>query len=233
LRRGNKNKTAGELSIKAASDKTKYQSMEVAMALTADIEEQLYICAANHNPIFAEEEYCIGYVLATDPLIHNVMRRKFFAMLYLPSPRPSQTIFLYNKTLGRIVKRLWCLPNAMTMAELSSAKNVHPSWGRMKGWCDAFFKLQFWPYIRKESGTDMLSETEYLQRYRKELIAASPNQVNPLFTEPLDPVQAMINKVIHSDNIVLSKDILDHSGQTQNPDGDIGGHIPQHRPIMF
>src|ERR1051326_7804342 len=135
------------------------------------------------------------------------MRRKFFAMLYLPSPRPSQTIFLYNKRASTITKRLWTLPNAATMAELSECAIVHPTWKQMKGWCDAFFNFTFWPYIRKESGIDMLSESEYLNRHRKELIAASPNQVNPLFTEPLDPVQAMVNKVIHSDNIVLSKNV--------------------------
>lgn len=201
----NKRKTAGQLSLMAAGDRTKYQSMEIAMALTADIEEQLYICAANHNPIFNEDEYCIGYVLATDPLIKNLMRRKFFAMLYLPSPRPSQTIFLYSKKSGVIKKRLWTLPNSATMAELSECTIVHPSWKQMKGWCDAFYKLNFWPYIRKESGIDIPSELEYLNRHRKELIASSPNQVNPLFTESLDPVQAMIDKVVHSDNIVLRK----------------------------
>jgi hypothetical protein len=208
-----KRKTAGELSLIASRDSSKYESMEIAMALTKDIEEQLYICANRHNAVFAEEEYCIGYVLATDPLIRNVMRRKFFAMLYLPSPRPSQTIFLYNKLSGVITKRLWCLPNAATMAELSECKVVHPSWRKMKGWCDAFYKLKFWPYIREESGCTLPSELEYLNRHRKELIAASPNQVNPLFTESLDPVQAMINKVVHSDNIVLSKDVFNGNRQ--------------------
>lgn len=203
-------KTAGELSLKASLDNTKYNSMEVAYALTADIEEQLYICASRHNQIFAQDEYCIGYVLASDPLIHNVMRRKFFAMLYMPSPRPSQTVFLYNKISGLITKRLWTLPNAATMAELSECGIVHPSWAKMKGWCDAFFNLKFWPYIRSESNIDMLAEIEYLNRHRKELIASSPDQISPLFTEPLDPVEAMVNKVIHSNNIVLSKNVLDH-----------------------
>jgi hypothetical protein len=197
----------------ASSDRSKYESMEIAMALTKDIEEQLYICADRHNPIFAEDEYCIGYVLASDPLISNVMRRKFFAMLYMPSPRPSQTIFLYNKVSGVITKRLWCLPNAATMAELSECTVVHPSWHKMKGWCDAFYALKFWPYIRKESGCDLPSEIEYLNRHRKELVAASPNQVNPLHTESLDPIQFIVDKVINSNNIVLSKDVLNNGRQ--------------------
>lgn len=201
-------KTAGEMCLKAASDNTKYQSMEVAYAMTKDIEEQLYICADRHNHILGEDEYCIGYVLATDPLLKNVMRRKFFAMLYLPSPRPSQTIFLYDKRASAITKRLWTLPNPATMAELSECMIVHPSWKQMKGWCDAFFDLRFWPYIRKESQIDLLSESEYLNRHRKEIVASSPNQVNPLFTKTLDPVEAMVNQVVHSDNIVLSKNVL-------------------------
>lgn len=220
----NKRKTAGELSIQASRDTSKYSSMEVAMALTKDIEDQIYICAGRHNPIFNEDEYCIGYVLASDPLISNVMRRKFFAMLYLPSPRPSQTIFLYNKVAGVITKRLWCLPNAATMAELSECANVHPSWQQMKGWCDAFFKLKFWPYIREESGCTLPSEIEFLNRHRKELIAASPNQVNPLLSQPLDPVEAMVNKVIHSDNIVLAKDSYNGLRETQDLDRHVGRH---------
>ena len=217
-------KTAGELSLQASRDTSKYESMEVAMQLTKDIEEQLYICADRHNPIFAEDEYCIGYVLATDPLISNVMRRKFFAMLYLPSPRPSQTIFLYNKVSGLITKRLWCLPNSATMAELSECKVVHPSWQQMKGWCDAFYKLNFWPYIRAESGIEMPSEIEYLQRHRKELVASSPNQINPILSEPLDPVEAMVNKVIHSDNIVLMQDSYNGLRKTQDLNRDICTH---------
>lgn len=201
----NVRKTAGELSLQASRDTSKYESMEVAMALTKDIEDQLYICADRHNAIFAEDEYCIGYVLGTDPLIHNVMRRKFFAMLYLPSPRPSQTVFLYNKISGIITKRLWCLPNAATMAELSECTVVHPSWKKMKGWCDAFYERKFWPYIRQESGVSIPSEIEYLESNRKELVASSPDQIHPFFTQSLDPFQAIIDQVVHSDNIVLAK----------------------------
>src|ERR1700678_2462524 len=82
-----KHETAGEKSLKAASDETKYDSLEVGYALTEDIAKELAICAERHNSIFDEDEYCVGYLLATDPLLKNVMRRKFFAMLYLPSPR--------------------------------------------------------------------------------------------------------------------------------------------------
>jgi hypothetical protein len=191
-----KRMTAGEMSLKAAADNTKYDSLEVGYNLTNDIAKELAICAERHDPIFNEEKYCIGYVLAGDPLIKNVMRRKFFAMLYLPSPRPNQTIFLYNKTFQRFEKRLWVLPNAMTMAELSEMSTVHKSWQSMKNWSDSFFRGTFWEDIRKEHNIDMLSEIEYLNAHREELIKAGCKEVDPILTQPFDFSKIAINKII-------------------------------------
>ena len=93
--------TAGELAFKAATDPTNYNIFEVGEAAVADVAKELVECAHRHRDIFAEDEYCVGYVLAGDPLIKNLVRRKFYAFLWLPSPRPNQTIFLYNKPLDR------------------------------------------------------------------------------------------------------------------------------------
>jgi len=207
-----KRKTAGEQSVKAASDTTKYDALEVGHALTHDIAKQLMICAYRHEAIFDEDEYCVGYVIAGDPLIHNVMRRKFFAFLYLPSPRPNQAVFLYNKRKQQFTKRLWTLPNALTMAELSEMSYVHKNYREMKGWCDAFFKLKFWPYIRKQHGITMLSESEYLNANREELIKASPEQVKPSGPEPFDFSKIAVNKVIYPDASVFYENSFDSVG---------------------
>lgn len=132
-------KTAGELSLKASSDTTKYDYLEVGHALTDDIGKELMLCAQRHNKIFDEQEFCVGYVIASDPLIKNVMRRKFFAMLYLPSPRPNQAVFLYNKTKDQFTKRLWVLPAADVMSLLSEKTIVNKEFITMKAWSDAFF----------------------------------------------------------------------------------------------
>src|ERR1700677_2849017 len=110
-----KRQTAGELSLKALKDNTKYLAREVGEAMCHDTFDQLRICIENHKNIIDEEEFCIVRVIATDPLIENALRIKYYAWPYLPSPRPNQAVFLYNKILDRITKRLWILPNAFSM----------------------------------------------------------------------------------------------------------------------
>jgi hypothetical protein len=66
--------TAGALAYKASYDPTSYDSLEVGHALTEDIAKELAICAQRHRTIFDEDEYCVGYVIAGDPLIKNLMR---------------------------------------------------------------------------------------------------------------------------------------------------------------
>lgn len=188
--------TAGELSIKASSDTTKYKSLEVGHALTEDIAIELMKCAHRHIHIFNEPEYCVGYVIASDPLIKNVMRRKFFSMLYLPSPRPNQAVFLYSKLQDKFTKRLWVLPNAATMAELSEMIIVDKQYKTMKEWCDAFFDLNFWPFIRKQHGINMLSESEYLNAHREELIKAGCKDGKPSFTEPFDFTKISVKQIV-------------------------------------
>src|ERR1043165_3910228 len=111
--------TAGELSKKALNDNTKYNAIEVGHAMTDDIDSQLRLCIENYKNIIDEPEFCVVMVIAKDPLIKNAIRRKFYCWPYLPKPRPNQAVFLYNKALDKLTKRLWVLPCDMVMAELA------------------------------------------------------------------------------------------------------------------
>jgi hypothetical protein len=219
-----KRKTAGELALKAASDPTKYDSLEVGHALTEAIAKELMVCAHRHRHIFDEEEYCVGYVIAGDPMIKNVMRRKFFAMLYLPSPRPNQAVFLYNKVKDQFTKRLWVLPNAATMAELSEMPWVDKPYRMMKAWCDAFYEFRFWEFIRKQHNINMLSESEYLKANREKLIKAGCQETKAPISEPFDFSKVTINKIADTKTAVRDEDILDHFGQTKSLNWDISSH---------
>jgi len=194
--------TAGFKACKAANDETRYDPLEVGHALTEDIAQELMVCAHRHRDIFDEPEYCVGYVIAGDPLIKNLMRRKFFAYLYLPSPRPNQAVFLYNKTFDRFTKRLWTLPNAWTMACLSEQSIVAKEYQEMKSWCDAFYKLNFWDHIRKQHNIKLLAETEYLNVHREELIKAGCKEGKPPSADPFDFSKIKANKIIDSKNVL-------------------------------
>ena len=190
-----KRKTAGALSLQAASDLTKYDPLEIGHALTEDIAKHLEACVKAHNPIFDMEEYCVCYVIATDPLIKGVKRRKFYGFPYLPKPRPNQTVFLYNKRLGRFTKRLWVLPNAEVMAVLAEAGYVDKKWKTMQAWSIAFFKGTFWEYIRHAEGINMLSESEFLNANREKLIQAGCQDVETLPAEPFDFSKVKISHI--------------------------------------
>lgn len=229
-----KRKTAGELTLKAAADQTKYDSLEIGHALVEDnsIANGLIECALRHRSIFDEDEYCVGYVIASDPLIKGVMRRKFYATLYLPSPRPEQAIFLYNKALDRITKRLWVLPaaysqnpDAWTMEKLYLSPTVPKGYESMKRWTIAFYDGVFWPEIRKEHGITLLSEHEYLNRNREKLIEASPKQVRPDGPEAFDFSKVTVKKVVDPNNIILDKDSLNNLGKTQHTDRNVSAKI--------
>lgn len=224
--------TAGELSLKAMADEGKYDSLEIGHHLTEDIAKQLEICVHRHNPVFDEDEYCVGYLLASDPLLKNVMRRKFFAMLYLPSPRPNQAVFLYSKRFDRFTKRLWVLPNPRTMAELSEMPIVSKEWETMKAWSDAFFKGNFWHFIRKQHGINMLSELEYLHANREKLIKSGCKQTDSLPTEPFDFSKVATEKVIYPQKPLPKQDVLNVFRKAQSLNGDIPPHKMQNSPIM-
>lgn len=218
-------KTAGELSLKASGDTTKYDPLEVGHALTDDIAEELRKCINRHNPIFDENEYCVGFVIAGDPLIKGVMRKKYFAMLYLPSPRPNQAVFLYNKAKDKITKRLWVLPSAAVMAKLSDMAVVDKMYVSMKAWSDAFFHswsyepnsnaminntpTYFFDFIRKQHNIDMLSEKEFLNAHREELIKAGCKESDTRPTEAFDFSKITVDKIIDTKTAVADENILD------------------------
>lgn len=190
-----KRQTVGALQVKASADSTKYDSLDVGHALIDDVLSQIRLCIENHRHIIDENEFCVVMVLADDPLIKGVMRRKFYAWPYLPSPRPRQSCFLYNKTTDQI-KRLWVLPEAFCMAALSDMITVSKPWKTMKAWSTAFFNGSFWESIRKEHGIDMPSETEFLNANREKLIKAGCKQIVAPVSNPFDFSKVSAYKVV-------------------------------------
>jgi hypothetical protein len=189
--------TAGELSKKALDDTTKYDALEVGHALTDDIMKHLRESIELHRNIIDEPEFCVVMIIATDPLIKNLQRRKFYCWPYLPKPRPNQSVFLYNKAKDRIVKRLWILPSAMVMAELAGTNViVHKRYETMQAWSVAFFKGVFWDYVRHDQNIDMLSEHEYFLKHRDELIQAGCQLPDASFSEPFDFDKIAIEKIV-------------------------------------
>ena len=211
--------TAGELSKKALSDTTKYDALEVGHALASEIMPQLRLCIENHKTIINENEFCIVMLISKDPLISNLMRRKFYAWPYLPKPRPNQSVFLYNKGLDQITHRLWILPSDVVMAELHSLPHVDKRYQTMKAWTDAFYKgwkfvkkpgekgpakfvntdpFHFWKFIRQDQKITMPSEHEYFLQHREELIQAGCKVPDATYSEPFDFSKVAIEKIVDS-----------------------------------
>lgn len=188
--------TAGELSRKAAADTTRYDALEVGHALADDLDQQFRVCIENYRDKIDETEFCVIMLIASDPLIANLQRRKFYAWPFLPKPRPNQAVFLYNKSLDRITKRLWVLPSAMVMAELAEAGTVHKRYETMQAWSIAFFRGTFWDYVRHDQGVSMQSESEYRSQHSEELIQASCNDADVAFTEGFDFGKISINHIV-------------------------------------
>ncbi len=196
--------TAGELSRKAQSDTTKYDALEVGHALADDIAIHLRKSIDHYKNIILENEFCVVMVIASDPLIKNAIRRKFYCWPYLPSPRPNQVVFLYNKGKDDITKRLWVLPSAMVMAELAATDIiVHKRYQTMQAWSVAFFKGTFWEYIRHEHNINMPSEHEYFLAHREELIKAGCKIPDAGFIEPFDFSQIQIKQVIDTKEAIV------------------------------
>ena len=196
-------KTAGELSKKALSDRTKYDAREVGHAMTDDIAQHLYESVAKYHDIIDENEFCVVMVVAKDPLLKNLIRRKFYCWPYLPSPRPNQAVFLYNKQLGKITKRLWVLPSDMVMSELSSIPVVDKRYKTMQAWSVAFFEGKFWEYIRYENNIDMPSEHEYFLQHREKLIKAGCKVPDSSYSEPFDFSKIHIKQIVDTTTAML------------------------------
>lgn len=203
MRKKNQRVSAGEISRKLLSDTTKYDAREVGHAMADDIEKHLYEAVAKYHNMIDEKEFCVVMVVGKDPLISTLIRRKFYCWPYLPSPRPNQAVFLYNKAAGRITKRLWVLPSDMVMAELASLAVVHKQYKTMQAWSIAFFEGKFWEYIRYESGINMPSEHEYFLQHREELIKAGCKLPSSDWSEPFDFDKIHIKQVIDTQEAAI------------------------------
>lgn len=199
-----KHKTAGEYSLQASQDQTIYDSLEAGHALTEDMAEQLSQCVQVHDDIFNEPEYFVVMQLASDPLLHNVMRRKFYGDIYLPDPRPRQTVFLWSKTQQKFLKRLWVLPDVVAMETLYEITNVDPAYLSMKKWSEAFYNGNFWNTIRAQHGISHLSKSEYLNVHRAEIIKAAGNKIEVLRPNPFDFSKVAVQKVIDKFEPILN-----------------------------
>lgn len=196
-------RTAGEQSLKARSDTTRYDPLEVAHALTEDVCQQLEICAIEHSKIFDMDEFCLILVVASDPLIQNVRRHKYTAYPFLPKPRPQQSVFLFNKITNKC-KRLWCMPDAKVMATISEMTYVQPEWQQTKGWCDSFYAGTFHDDIRAQHNIKMQTESEFLNANRAELIKAGCNEVQGSISDPFDFSKVSVQKVIDKQKPVFN-----------------------------
>ena len=195
--------TAGELSHKAWKDNTKYDALEVGHAMADDINIHLDQCIKNHYNLFDENEFCVVMVIAKDPLIENLIRRKFYAWPYLPKPRPNQAVFLFNKAADRITKRLWVLPSDVVMAELAGTNIlVHKRYQTMQAWSVAFFKGTFWEYIRHEHQIDMPSEHEYFLANKDKLMQAGGQIPDSDLPEAFDFSKIHIKNVVDTQEAV-------------------------------
>lgn len=209
-----KKETAGALALKASSDSTNYDAREVGHALVEDnsVAEGLRGSIELHKHLTTEKEFCVGYVIASDPMIRGVMRRKFYCWLYLPMPRPEQAMFLYNREKDEITKRLWVLPaayspnpNAWTMEKLYLTNPVPKGYETMKQWSTAFYDGCFYEFIRKQHKIDMPSEREYLDANREKLIKAGCQEVKPGLTESFDFSKITIDKIVNTDNPLVNQ----------------------------
>ncbi len=207
-----KRKTAGELSLKATSDKTKYDPLDIGYALTADVIQQVFECGEAHRHKLSEDEFFIVMLKASDPMIKGIMRKKFYAWLFLPSPRPEQCCFLFNKITGKI-KRLWSLPSAPVMEELYMRSNIADHWKSTKAWVYAFYDGYFWQQIRKENNFNHLSEIEYLKTNRQKLIDAGAKDGPALRPEPFDFSKIQINHIENTTTSHNYEPSFDHLGE--------------------
>lgn len=199
-----KRQTAGELAYKASKDTTDYNALELGHAITDNIIEELRECREKHNAIFDEDEYCIVRVIADDCLITGLKRYKYYGWLYLPSPRPDQTVFLYNKPLDTFTKRLWSLPSPERMAQLATTDCIVPKlYEEMQAWSVAFFKGLFWEFIRHQHGITMQSEREYFLAHREELIQAGCKVPDANFSDPFDFSKIDVKEFKDPDNPII------------------------------
>lgn len=200
-----KRQTAGYLSNKAKKDFTDYNLLELGHAIAEDVPEEMRECREVYNKKYDEEEYCLVRQPASDCLIDNARRYKYFGFLYLPKPRPDQMVWLYNKSLDQFVKMLWILPSVARMEQLVTTRCIVPKeYRRMQAWSVAFYNGTFFEYIRYEHNITMPSEHEYFLANREKLIQAGCKIPPADFTDPFDFSKIQVNQVEDTTNTVFA-----------------------------
>lgn len=159
-----KRKTAGELANQALADNEKYDAWDLAKTWSKSVLDEVWKCIDHAKPRCADQEFCVVMLYASDCVIKNAIRRKFYAWPWLPQPRPNQAVWLYRKSTDDI-QGLWCLPEPYTMAKISTDIQCPKEYLRMSSWCRSFFNGTFPKDIRKESGIDLLTEEEYSKKH--------------------------------------------------------------------
>lgn len=199
--------SASELASKASSDTTTYKAREVAYAWVEDLYDQLMESVSIYKDKIDQDEFCVVYVIASDPLLPTLRRRKFYCWPYLPSPRPNQGVFLYRKSADEIVKRLWVLPVDQSMAELATPGFiVDKNYEMMQSWCHSFFKGTFWQDIRNQHQISMLSQEEFDELNKSDLSKAGLQHSDSGISEPFDFSKIQAGQVENSRNIFAFQD---------------------------
>lgn len=212
--------TLGEKYNKVKLDNTKYDPLDMALGMLEKVPQELLVCAHRHKEIFGEDEYFVGYVISDDPILKGIRRKKFHAMLFMPSPVPEQAFWLYNKVLDTF-KFMWCLPKPWAMANYASLTRVDKKKRRMKEWCDAYFKGTFWETIRSMHKIDHLSEEEYRLKHADKITDFKLDERNACLSEPFDFSKVGFGDVYDTREIVSLKDVQDGNRKAQTIHGDI------------
>lgn len=216
--------TAGAQCLKASSDRSIYDPLELGYAISDDIPAQLFECAFRHESIFDEPEFFVILLVGSDPVLHNIRRHKYYAYPAMPSPRPQQSVYLYDKH-KQTLKRMWSLPSAKVMAILSEMVFVAPQWQETQGWCHAFFSGKFHELIREQHHISHLSETEYLDANREKFIKAGAKDL-PIFPlDSIDSSQVFTDKVIDSQETLKNQGYFASTRETEGLNRDIRTHV--------
>lgn len=162
-------KTAGEIHnyLRQKPDEN-VDPRDLAHAFCDETFRGVVECIERHFDTFNEKltQFCVMCTLCHgEGNLKYLVRRKFCALPWLPTPFPYQSVWIYDKPKD-VCTLLWSLPGPAKMATLSEEYSFLAEDQRMKIWCDAFFKgaPTFWKTIRKMHNIDLLSESEIAER---------------------------------------------------------------------
>ena len=81
---------------------------EIQEGMQEDYMKELHACIDTNYPLY-EETFYIVVLTKAEKLMPNVFRNYFCARKTCPTPEYDQSVFRYNKALGRI-EYLWTIP---------------------------------------------------------------------------------------------------------------------------